>query len=157
MSQDQEDLRELDYVYAGRRINGTKVVAAVFVVLAPSKLGEERLFELKYLKGSVQGGVYRGAKFSSRKVQGLGAAKYVSRWPDNAAQIDWRARDEQAEERQRTDKLLKDAKKVHEIEAIMRPLRALYAGYCGRRDSAGCEALEQAVLRALRVTPRASE
>lgn len=153
----QQEARALDFIYVGRRLNGSKPVAAICCVLAPGKLGAEAFYDMKAFKGHVLGGVYRGAEFAGSQVRGLNRVKFVERWADTAAQVDWRARDEQVEERQRTDKLLKDAKKVHEIEAVMLPLRKLYEGYRHRRDSAGGEALEQAVLRALRVSPRASE
>lgn len=154
----EAEARPLDFVYVGRRLNGGQAVAAIRCILASGKLADdEAYYQLKAFKGYVLGGVYSGAAFAGSQVRGLNLAKYVSRWPGMAEQVDWRARDEQVEEQLRTDKLLKDAKKVHEVEAIMLPLRKLYESYRHRRDSAGCEALEQAVLRALRVAPRASE
>ncbi|WP_210669011.1 hypothetical protein [Pseudomonas protegens] len=154
----EQEAQALDFVYTGRRLNRGQPVAAIRCVLAPGKLSdEEAYYQLKSFKGYVLGGVYRGAEFVGTQVRGLNRAEFVERWADTAAQVDWRARDEQVEEQQRIDKLQKDAKKVHEIEAMMLPLRKLYEGYRYRRDSAGCEAFERAVLRALRVSPRAAE
>ncbi|HBN9861143.1 TPA: hypothetical protein L3932_006663 [Pseudomonas aeruginosa] len=63
------------------------------------------------------------------------------------------SRDEAAEAEQRTDKLEADAKRFHEIEELLLPLRKLYASYSQRHDYGGKEALEAAVLRALRRRP----
>lgn len=46
-----------------------------------------------------------------------------------------------------------DAKRSHEIEALLLPLRKLYASYSQRHDYGGKEALEAADFRALRRCP----
>ncbi len=68
-----------------------------------------------------------------------------------------RARDEAFETQQCLAKLELDAKKVNELEALLLPLRKQYAVYSRQYDYAGQEALEQAVLRALRSPPRKVE
>lgn len=131
--------------------------AMIYVQLAPGQLDDGSLYDAKLFKRHAIGGVYRGATFGGITARGLAEAKYVEQWPIEAARIDWRIRDEDAESDQRADKLSGDVRKVHEIEALLLPLRKLYAGYFKRRDSAGQEALERAVLRALRCAPRSTE
>jgi hypothetical protein len=154
-----EDLEFLpfDFIYAGRRtLKGDKPGAEIFRIV-DGQLADGFVFASKSLKGYVIGGVYRGARFSDSQAQGLGAVKFVERWKDQLACIDWRARDEAFEANQRRIKLEADAKKVNEVEAMLLPLRKLYACYQRQYDHAGKEALEQAVLRALRSPPRKSE
>lgn len=142
-----------DFVYAGRRLlKGGKMGGEVFVVTG-SALGERMLFDYRILKGKAVGGIYRGASFSADQVRNLSAASYQGLWADDLARLDWRVRDEAAESEQRTDKLEADAKRAHEIEDLLLPLRKLYAGYSQRHDYGGKEALEAAVLRALRRRP----
>lgn len=146
-----------DYVYAGRRaLKGDKPGAEIFQVVN-GQLGNSYVFAAKSLKGRIIGGVYRGAMFSKEQARGLGSAAFVERWKDQLACIDWRSRDEAFEADQRRSKLEADAKKVNEIESMLLPLRKLYASYSRQYDHAGKEALEQAVLRALRSLPRKSE
>lgn len=147
-----------DFVYGGRRLLvGDKVGAAIFVVGELGALGEALLFDAKSFKHHAIGGVYRGATFSEKSIHGIGNAKYVEMWQGQAQRIDWRSRDEAVESELRLLKMVKDTKKVHEIEAILLPLRKMYAGYASRRDSAGQEALEEAMIRALRTAPRSGE
>lgn len=146
-----------DFVYAGRRaLIGDKPGVEIFRIVC-GRLADSYVFSSKSLKGNAIGGVYRGATFTDDQAHGLGAAKFVERWKDQVACIDWRARDEAFEASQRRIKLEADAKKVNEIEAMMLPLRKLYASYTRQYDNAGKEALEQAVLRALRSPPRKCE
>ncbi|WP_122423282.1 hypothetical protein [Pseudomonas viridiflava] len=146
-----------DFVYAGRRaLKGDKPGAEIHRVIG-GKLSDSFVFDSKALKCNVIGGVYRGALFTDNQARGLGAVQYVERWRDQGACIDWRARDEAFAATRRLKKLEADAKKVNEIEAIMLPLRKQYAAYTRQYDHAGQEALEQAVLRALRAAPRITE
>ena len=146
-----------DFVYAGRRaLKGDKPGAEIFRVV-DGRLADSFVFASKSLKGKVIGGVYRGAQFTDSQARGLGAVTFVERWKDQFACIDWRARDEAFEADQRRIKLEADAKKVIEVEAMLLPLRKLYTSYSRQYDNAGKEALEQAVLRALRSPPRKSE
>lgn len=146
-----------DFVYAGRRLlKGDKSGAEIFRII-DGRLADSYVFASKSLKGNVIGGVYRGAQFSDSQARGLGVVTFVERWNDQLACIDWRARDEAFEADQRRIKLESDAKKVNEIEAMLLPLRKLYASYSRQYDHAGKEALEQAVLRALRSPPRKNE
>ena len=140
-----------DFVYAGRRVlKGDKAGAEIFRIV-DGRIADSFVFAAKSLKGRVIGGVYRGAEFSNNQARGLGAVEFVHRWKDQGA------RDEAFETEQRRSRLEADAKKVNEIEAIMLPLRKLYASYSRQYDHAGKEALEQAVLRALRSPPRKTE
>ncbi|MCK9709870.1 hypothetical protein [Pseudomonas syringae] len=146
-----------DFVYAGRRaLKGDKPGAEIFRIIE-GRLADSYVFASKALKGHAIGGVYRGAQFTNSQARGLGTATFVERWSDQLACIDWRARDEAFDASQRLIKLEADAKKVNEVEAMLLPLRKLYASYSRQYDHAGKEALEQAVLRALRSPPRKSE
>jgi hypothetical protein len=142
-----------DFVYTGRRLlKGGKMGAELRVIVA-GELGERMLFECRLLKGRAVGGIYRGATFSAEQCRDLSKATYQGMWADEPARIDWRVRDEAAEAEQRSDKLEADAKRAHEIEELLLPLRKLYASYSQRHDYGGKEALEAAVLRALRRRP----
>lgn len=157
MQTDSPEFLPFDYVYAGRRaLKGGKVGAKIYRIV-DNRIGDSFYFEAKDLKGKVIGGVYRGALFTDDKARNLDSVKYIDRWKDQGACIDWRARDEAFDASQRLAKLESDAKKVNEIEAIMLPLRKQYATYTRQYDHAGKEALEQAVLRALRSPPRKVE
>lgn len=146
-----------DFVYAGRRaLQGDKPGAEI-IRIVEGRLANSLMFEAKVLKGRVIGGVYRGALFSNGIARGLGTATFVERWKDQSQCIDWRARDEAFEADQRLLKLEADAKKMNEIEVMVLPLRKLYASYTRRYDNAGKEALEKALLRALRSPPRKTE
>jgi len=116
-----------DFVYPGRRLlKGDKSGAEIFRII-DGRLADSYVFASKSLKGNVIGGVYRGAQFSDSQARGLGVVTFVERWNDQLACIDWRARDEAFEADQRRIKLESDAKKVNEIEAMLLPLRKLYA------------------------------
>lgn len=152
-----EEFLPFDYVYAGRRtLKGGKPGVEIYR-LVDGQLGGSSVFEAKALKARVIGGIYRGATFSDQSARGLDTVTFVDRWKDPAACIDWRARDEAAEARQRLIKLEADAKKINEIEAILLPLRRRYATYVRQYDNAGKYALEQAMLSALRAPPRSTE
>jgi hypothetical protein len=151
------DFLPFDFVYAGQRaLEGNKPGAEIYK-LVDGRLGDSYVFAAKSLKGKVLGGMYRGAEFSPDKARGIGSAAYIGRWKEMTDCVIWRAREEAFETAQRLIKLESDAKKVNEIEAIMLPLRKLYATYARQYDHAGKEALEQAVMRALRSPPRKSE
>ena len=159
MTTDTEDLDFLpfDFVYAGRRaLKGDKPGVEIYRIV-DGRLAYSFVFEAKSLKGKVIGGVYRGALFTDTKARGFGSVQFVDRWNDKGACIDWRARDEAFEAQQRLAKLESDAKKMNELEALLLPLRKQYAVYSRQYDNAGKEALEQAVLRALRSPPRKVE
>lgn len=146
-----------DFVYAGRRILvGGKVGVAIHRI-NDARLDEEMVFNNKQLQGHVIGGIYRGASFSTSKANGLGNATFVGRWEVAIDLIGWRARDEAIETQTRLAKTVADAKKVNELETLLLPLRKLYATYTRQYDNAGKEALEQALIRALRSPPRKTE
>lgn len=142
-----------DYVYTGRRLLKGGKLAGEVIEIDDGALGARLLYDYRMLKGKAVGGIYRGASFCSGSVRGLGDARYLGQWPDELARIDWRSRDEAAEAEQRTNKLEADAKRAHELEELLLPLRKLYASYAQRNDYAGKEALEAALLRALRRRP----
>jgi len=142
-----------DFVYTGRRLLKGRKMGAELRVIVQGELGPRMLFDYRSLKGKAVGGIYRGATFSANLCRDLGKATYQGMWADELARIDWRARDEAAESEQRTEKLEADAKRAHEIEELLLPLRKLYATYSQRHDYGGKEALEAAVLRALRRRP----
>ena len=152
------DAVEADYVYVGRRFNSKgKAVVCVRVIEQGDKLGVESLYDLASFKNRVIGGVYSGAKFYEGGSLGLAQAAYVRRWADPMAQADWLSRDEAVAVELRKAKQMANDKKTHEIEDALLPLRKLYAHYDQRADFAGKEALEAAVLRALRRRPRADQ
>lgn len=158
MQSDAPEFLPFDFVYAGRRALKSGKPGAEIYRLIEGRIADSFVFEAKVLKGSnVIGGVYRGALFTDSKARGLDSVMFVDRWKDQGACIDWRARDEAFEAKQRLSKLEADAKKINEIEAILLPLRKQYATYMRQYDNAGKEALEQAVLRALRSPPRKAE
>lgn len=152
------DFRPCDFVYAGLRplTNGGKPGALVYR-LTEGTLQPGSFYDPKLLKGKGIGCIYRGAVFTDTLVRGLGHATYVGRWEGMKELIDWRARDEAMQASIRSKKLETDAKKTVEIEAMMLPLREMYAAYSRQYDHVGKEALELAVLRALRSAPRKSE
>lgn len=154
---DTAEFQPFDFVYSGRcALKGGKAGAEIHR-LDDGRLAGSYVFEARSLKGKVIGGIYRGALFTDNKARGLDDVKYVDRWKDQGACIDWRARDEAFDTNQRLCKLEAEAKKINEIEAIMLPLRKLHATYLRQYDNAGKEALEQAVMRALRSPPRKTE
>lgn len=151
------DFQPFDFVYAGRRAMVGNKAGGMIHRVVEGRLAEGELFDAKTFKSMAIGGVYRGAVFAESRARGLAGARFVERWKDSARCIDWRARDEAYEADKRHDKLQADARKINEIEAMLLPLRKLYATYRQKYDHAGQEALEQAVLRALRANPRKSE
>ncbi len=146
-----------DYVYAGRRKTASGKSVGVIRQVVDGVLAADRLYEAKVLKGKVIGGLYRGASFHDGGSDKLKEASYVGYWKNAEDIIQWKALDDAFESEERQAKLESDAKKINEIEEIMLPLRKLYAGYNKRYDHAGKEALEKAVLRALRSAPRKAE
>lgn len=154
---EEADFHPFDYVYTGRcTLKGGKT-GGQLGRLIDGRIEDTFVFEARNFKGKAIGGIYRGATFGDQSARGLEGAKYVGRWSDESACIDWRARDDALEAKMRLAKLEADAKRMNDIEVILLPLRKLYASYARRYDHAGKEALEQAVLRALRSLPRKSE
>lgn len=152
-----EDTVQRDYVYAGRRWLKSGKMAGEVIVIVDGSLGDSFLFPHSLLKGKAVGGIYRGASFGENTAGRLSEATYQRQWPDDLACIGWRSRDEAAEAASRVAKLEANAKRSHEIEELLLPLRKLYASYAQRHDYGGKEALEAAVLRALRRRPAKTE
>jgi len=159
---DQDDAatewEELDFVFAGRRIlEKNKMGALIYPIKTNGELGAARLYGYKFFKRCAVGGVYTGAKFTDNQISGHSAARYKQQWANLEQRIEWRALDEGAETQDRQAKLEADARKISDIERIMLPLREAYASFSRRYDRAGQQALEGAVLAALRAAPRRSE
>lgn len=157
MSDESKPAEALDFVYCGRRWNGSKL----FIVVRPirgGKLEDELAYAFNRKAHRAIGGVYSGAKFNDTSIIGLAAAlQYVRRWDDKAQLIDWESRDHHAESEARQKKIEADDKKVSEVEKIMLPLRVQFEGYRMKRDLAGMDALRAAVLAALSSSPRVIE
>lgn len=147
----------LDYVFAGRRRTVTGKLVAVIRKIIGDTLEKDELYDAKLLKGKVVGCIYRGATFHEGGSKNLKEAAFIGYWKDSESIIQWKALDEVVESAERQAKLESDAKKINEIEQLLLPLRKIHSGYNKRYDHAGKEALEQAVLRALRSPPRKSE
>lgn len=155
---EENAFQAFDFVYAGRISTTPKKVYAQIHCLLDGQLGPRQLYDPKALKKLAIGGVYRGVTFCDGTARGLEKARFVGRWSESEAMLmDWRARDDAVESAQRLAKLEADTRKHSELEALLLPVRKLYAAYTRKYDKAGLEALEQAVLRALRAPPRKTE
>jgi hypothetical protein len=147
-----------DFVYMGKRRGNKGPLGLIGLIKDDGTLEADPLaFDPKLLKGRMVGTVYTGASFSPTGARGLGNVKYTRRWLDKAAVMTWEASNDEYESELRSAKLEKDTAKVSEIEKAMLPLRKLYESYRGRGDWASKEALEMAVLRALKIAPRSGE
>lgn len=151
-----ETFESLDFIFAGLR----EYKGSFLMVVIPIREGEAQ--NPLHYKGKPKrrwaiGGVYQGAEFGDRSAKGLDSASYKERWNDNSAIIGWQALNDRAEAAVRCLKDEADARKRNAIEEAMLPLRAQYSALQRRRDTAGLEALENAVLRALRAPVRKAE
>lgn len=154
----EADFVPTDYVYIGRVLSGTgKVYGKIQQVNGGKLHGDILPYDFKVLKGKVVGCIYTGAKFGPTAARGLSQATYCGRWHDAGQIMDWKIRDDAVATEIRTAKDEQNSKRIDEIESIMLTLRKRYAAYDRQRDHAGKEALEAAVLRALRSAPRDKE
>ncbi len=147
----------LDFVFVGRVIDEKGKQWGKIQKVVNGKLEAIEAYGMASLRGKAIGVVYAGATFHEGGCRGLKNAQFSHRWADAGQVMDWKIRDDATETELRTAKLEADAKRVNEIESIMLPLRKRYEAYSSKRDHAGKEALEAAVLRALRCAPRATE
>jgi hypothetical protein len=158
MNKPDDNFKPLDYVYLGRYKSGGKLHFAIRAIQPDGTLGRTSLYAYKNNMARTIGGVYTGATFDEGgTVRGLKEARWKGRWGNQDDIIEWQTRDEQVGSEVRAAKMEKDAGQVSEIERILLPLRKKYETYRRQADYEGKEALEQAVLRALRQAPRSSE
>ncbi|MBM3105576.1 hypothetical protein IIE18_10535 [Pseudomonas sp. V1] len=153
------DQVERDFVYLGRRQGQDKKVYGFLAQISDGALGKSAGYELKAMNRFVIGGVYRGASFSESSVFNLNAAQLVNTWADTAEVIDWQAKDTAVDSDLRYQKLVGETKRRNQrqLEATLLPLRRVYASHHRRRDVASMEALERALLAALRSPLRPEE
>jgi hypothetical protein len=154
----EQPMVPLDFVYCGRRIMSNGKLAVAIAPIQDGEIQKTRLFLFDRKAHRTIGSVYSGATFSDNHMRGLIAdLKFERIWHKQEDRIEWRARDEEVETHLRTKKLEADAKKVNEIETIMLPLRIMMQNFRHKRDYGGMEALEAAVVRALKSKPREGE
>lgn len=157
---DDTELVAKDYVYLGKRVNSKmEPVAAIRLINEDGTLdADEALYKFDRKMNKNVGGVYTGAKFTSNgSSRGLAEARWKRMWDNQEDRIKWSALNDEAESRLRSAKLEKEEGRINDIEQIMLPLRKTYENMRFRHDWAGQEALEKAVLRALRSAPRVIE
>jgi hypothetical protein len=154
-----EELVPRDYVYCGQRLSQDDKERSVVirVIGEDGTLGKELYY--KYSRDFVGtiGGIYTGAKFSDTKVQGFNQTRYKGRWDNSDDRLLWQMRDEEVETRLKLKKLEADDGRVSDLQRALTDARALYEKHYRAFDSAGCRALEQAVLAALRTPLRKIE
>lgn len=147
-----------DFVCLGKRegTNG-KPLIAICPINDDGTLGERQLYEWSKKRDYSLGCVYTGTKFAPGGVMDLDSAKYVKPWPNEQDRILWRAERDDAETSMRIAKLEKDADKINDLQDQLLPARKMYDNFRMKHDYAGMEALERAVIRALRASPRTTE
>lgn len=154
-------LIERHFVYMGVRMGaGDKKLIAIGL-LAPGNKdevdGDPLIFEWKRTRDHVVGGVYRGAKFSATQAAGLDRARRDGTWEDRGAVALWEAKEQAVLADLASRKLEADQKRVGEIQRRMLPMRRQYADLLKRYARADMEAMERAVMAALRTPPRSYE
>lgn len=156
-----ETFHPRDFVYCGRRRDHTGKMSCEVRVVLNAELGTlspEQLYPWKREhRLLVVGGIHTGAEFSNDKARGLADAAFKELWPVEQDRLAWKARDESAEVRERTDKLHGDARRRNEIAEIIAPLRKTYNALLERGDVNGAAALSAAILRALTKRPTEKE
>lgn len=157
MTIEEEQFFELDFVYCGLVYSENKMSISLAVIQENGQLKSEAFYPHKKNRERHIGGIYSGASFSENKVMGLDGVNYKGNYFDTESIIKWRARNDAAKTKERSLKLEKDAKKMNELVELLKPIRKLYSNYRKQNDNAGLEALEAAVLRALRTPLRQLE
>lgn len=145
-----------DFIFCGWRLHKTQLIAEIAVF---NDEGIERTYHFKmrpHRKPAI-GGVYTGAEFSESQARGLEQSLFSRMWEDQRQIIEWTALSEHAETVVRSMRNEANARKQHEIEDTLLPIRQQYANLLKRRDRAGLAAMEEAVLRALRAPIRSAE
>lgn len=154
---DGTEYQPRDFVYLGRREGRNGVVLARIAQIENGQLADFEAYSADTFKKHIVGGIYRGATFCEGGAKGLSGSTWVGRWHGEQIVMEAKVLDDAVTSMLRSKKLMADSKKINEIEAMLLPLRKLYAAYARKYDHAGKEALEAAVLRALRAAPRKSE
>lgn len=149
-----------DFVYIGKRVNSKMEVFAVIRLIDEDGTlnTEEAMYKYNRKLDRNVGGVYTGAKFKPNGMsRGLAEARWKRMWDNQADRMTWSALHDDTEIMIRNDKLEKDQGRINDIEKAMLPIRKTYENMRFRHDFAGMEALERAVMRALRSAPRVIE
>jgi hypothetical protein len=148
-----------DFVCTGVRWNAVenKLNIGVAPINDNGTLAAEMFFTTKKGYPTVVGGTYTGSEFCEDGVRALAQARYVRMWSDSGDRLLWDAKDREAEAKARSERMAKEDGRISAIEELLLPLRQQYASAAKRYDHATREALERAVLSALRTAPRKTE
>lgn len=146
-----------DWVYIGKRQGDKEVFVGIQPIMEDGTLGKPMYYSHKKKFTRVIGGVYTGTSFKEGTARGLEQANWKKMWESREDRIRWQAEEDLVEADLRLARMEKEAGRIPDIEQIMLPLRKQYESYRFRKDYAGMEALEKAVLRALRSAPRVIE
>lgn len=152
----------IKFVFMGKRRIGNVMYAQI------GRLTDKGIIEKTFMFAASKnwsrfavGGVYEGAELTtsndSSTIRGHATSKWVAQWPDLQDRIEWRAHEDAAEDAERNARFEADQRKTSEVEEILLPIRERYEALRRKYDYAGVYALEQAVLRALRASPRKKE
>lgn len=144
--------------YAGERLNQGKRFVAFYETdtALETTTGEILLFVYKKDKAYSVGGIYGGAKRSGKTFVGLDRLKWTGILRNEEARLDMRARHEETMFELARAKLEKEAG-ADPFLAKLIDFRRLHTRLMKRYDLAGAQALEQAVLRALRTPIKSTE
>jgi len=151
-------MKPQQYVFQGLRVGvGYKKIVAIGVLDDEGKITNNRLFAWVKDMNKAIGRIYTGASFDEKHAQGLGTAKMGERWSNQADIAEWEALDFAAKAEFAAVRMEADARKDGTIDQAMRNLRVRYSELRGRGDRYACDALERAVLSALRRNLRSDE
>lgn len=156
---DKDGFVAKDYAFAGKTVDTkNKVFILIYPINEDGTLGERMAFEYKKKRDKMCGGVYTGASFNeSGTIRGLDESRFKKQWHNQADRIKWQTSNDECEVDLRAARMEKETGRISEIEQLLTPLRKQYESYRFRHDFAGMEAMERAVLRALRSAPRVIE
>lgn len=148
-----------DFVFLGKRADSKlQQFAEIQHINDDGTLGEKGLYKWSAKLNKNVGGIYRGASFNEKgSARNLEGSRFQKLWPNQEDRMIWQSETEAVDVALRNAKLEKDEGRISEIEKVMLPIRKTYENLRFRHDYAGCEALEKAVLRALRSAPRVIE
>lgn len=149
----------LDCVYAGKRLLQNGKLGVIYIpIKKDGTLDEPRVFEAKKVYERSLGYIYTGTEWSEKTVYGLNLATGTGkRWEDTELRLSWKAAETEALVTKRTATVEAEQKKTNEFDAILLPIRKLYASAVQRGDRVSARAIEQVVLMSLHTPPRASE
>lgn len=156
---DKDGFVAKDFVFIGKALDDKmKVFVIIQPIEADGTLGKKMSYGFNRKRDKNVGGIYTGAMFDEAgTVRNLDGSRFQKLWPNQEERMVWQAKNEAVESELRGAKLEKDEGRISEIEKILLPIRQTYENMRFRHDWAGCEALEKAVLRALRSAPRVIE